>query len=200
MSNKDQNGPTGKSGQRNRKGEQRRQKSDPPKSPKLDQPPRPQPDQLQSLAPVQQPAAKERIDVVAMPADAAPIAMPPDAAPIAAAVPPDATPIAAAVPPDAAPIAAAVPAEAAPISLQAIANAYGDYTRKSFEDVRSFFEQLTGVRSPDKAVKLQTEFAKRAYETFVAESQKISELHGKLAKQSLTPWQGFVARTTRDQR
>ena len=169
MSNKDQNGPTGKSGQRNRKGEQRRQKSDPPKSPKPDQLPRPQPDQLQSLEPMQQPAAEERIDVVAMP-------------------------------PDAAPIAAAMPTETAPISLQAIANAYGDYTRKSLEDVRSFFEQLTGVRSPDKAVKLQTEFAKRAYETFVAESQKISELHGKLAKQSLTPWQGLVARTTRDGR
>ena len=83
-----------------------------------------------------------------------------------------------------------------PGGFQAIATAYGDYTKKSFEDTRSFVEKLSGVRSFEKAIEIQTEFAKTAYETFVTESQKIGALYGDLAKQSYKPFAGFVARTT----
>jgi len=72
--------------------------------------------------------------------------------------------------------------------LQAIATAYGDYTKKSFEDAKSFVEKLSGVRSFDKAIEVQTEFAKTAYETFVTESKKIAALYGDLAKQSHNPF------------
>jgi hypothetical protein len=68
--------------------------------------------------------------------------------------------------------------------VQAIAIAYGEYTKKSFEDTRSFVEKLSSVRSIDKAVEVQTEFARTAYETFVEESQKIAALYGDLAKQT----------------
>jgi hypothetical protein len=80
--------------------------------------------------------------------------------------------------------------------FQAIATAYGDYTKKSFEDTKSFVEKLSGVKSLDKAIEVQTEFAKTAYETFVSESQKIAALHGDLAKQSYKPFDGFVAKMT----
>ena len=83
-----------------------------------------------------------------------------------------------------------------PSGFQAIATAYGDYTKKSFEDTKSFVEKLSGVRSFDKAVEIQTEFAKTAYETFVTESQKIGALYGDLAKQSYKPFGGFVAKMT----
>jgi hypothetical protein len=97
---------------------------------------------------------------------------------------------------DAAPIGTAVSAGTVPVSLQTIANAYGDYTRKSFEQTKSFFDKLTGVRSLDKAVEVQTEFAKQAYETFFAESRRIRELHNELAMQPLKRLEGFVARVT----
>ena len=80
--------------------------------------------------------------------------------------------------------------------FQAIATAYSDYTKKSFEDTKSFVEKLSGVRSLDKAIEVQTEFAKTAYETFVSESQKIGALYGDLAKQSYKPFGGFVAKMT----
>ena len=83
-----------------------------------------------------------------------------------------------------------------PGGFQAIATAYSDYTRKSFEDTRSFVEKLSGVKSFDKAIEIQTEFAKTAYETFVTESQKIGALYGDLAKQSYKPFGGFVAKMT----
>jgi hypothetical protein len=81
-----------------------------------------------------------------------------------------------------------------PEGFQAIATAYGDYTKKSFEDTKSFVEKLSGVRSLDKAIEVQTEFAKTAYETFVSESQKIGALYADLAKQSYKPVGGFLAK------
>ena len=78
--------------------------------------------------------------------------------------------------------------------VQAIATAYGDYAKKSFEDTKSFVEKLSGVKSLDKAVEAQTEFARSAYETFVAESQKIAGLYTDLAKQTFKPYEGLVAK------
>ena len=40
--------------------------------------------------------------------------------------------------------------------IQAIASAYGDYTKKSFEDTKSMVEKLSGVKSLDKAIEVQT--------------------------------------------
>jgi hypothetical protein len=78
--------------------------------------------------------------------------------------------------------------------IHAIASAYGDYTRKSFEDTRQFVEKFSGVKSLDKAVEVQTEYARSAYETFVAEAQKIAGLYGDLAKTTFKPLEGIAAR------
>ena len=55
-------------------------------------------------------------------------------------------------------------ATASATSLQngfhAIASAYGDYAKKSFEEGKVFVEKLSGVKSLDKALEVQTEFAK----------------------------------------
>jgi len=78
--------------------------------------------------------------------------------------------------------------------FQAIASAYGDYTKKSFEDTKSLVETLSSVKSLDKALEVQTEYAKSAYETLVAESQKIAGLYTDLAKQTFKPYQGLIAK------
>jgi hypothetical protein len=83
-----------------------------------------------------------------------------------------------------------------PGGFQAIATAYGDCAKKSFEDTKLFVEKLSGVKSLDKAIEVQTEFAKTSYETFVTESQKIAALYSDLAKQSYKPFGDFVAKTT----
>lgn len=135
----------------------------------------PVPDHAESPDVIQQPDVAQQILTVAEQIDAA--AAPPTAPPAPAE-----------------PTAAPLPAEPAPVSLQTIANAYRDYTRKSFEEFGSYFEQLSGVRSLDKAMTVQTEFVKRAYETSVAESQRICELHNRLARQTLQPFQGLVGK------
>jgi len=78
--------------------------------------------------------------------------------------------------------------------FQAIASDYGDYTKKSFEDTKSLVEKLSGVKSLDKAIEVQTEFAKSTYETYVAEAQKIAGLYTDLAKQAYKPFEGLVAK------
>lgn len=84
-------------------------------------------------------------------------------------------------------------AQAGPVSYQTIANAYCNYALQSFDQTRSFFEKLAAVRSPGTVLELQTEFAKQACEGFVAESEKIRELHGELARQRVKRWEELVA-------
>jgi len=78
--------------------------------------------------------------------------------------------------------------------FSAIVSAYGDYAKKSYEDGKSFAEKLSGVKSLDKALEAQSEYAKTAYETFVADAQKIANLYGDLAKQAIKPLEGAVAK------
>jgi phasin family protein len=193
--------PGGKPRQRKGKVDQRGQKPDQQQSPKLDQ--RVAKDQI---GPIVASTDASTIGAVALadvpPADSPSIgaAAPADAPSIGAVVPADAPSIGAVAPADVPSIGAVAPADNFPISIQTIANAYTDYTRKSFEETTSFVEKLTGVRSLDKAIEIQAEFAKQAYETFVAESQKICELYSELAKQIFRPVQGFLARATQTAR
>lgn len=90
-----------------------------------------------------------------------------------------------AAPTDVAPQATPASASAPVAGIQAIANAYRDYTRKSLEDAQAFAENLSAARSLDKAVEAQTEFARQACQTFADNSRRIRELHRELF------WQAF---------
>jgi hypothetical protein len=80
--------------------------------------------------------------------------------------------------------------------VTAIANAYGEHVKKQFEETKSFAEKLSGVKSLDKALEAQSDFARTAYETFVTDAQKIAGLYGDLAKQTFKPLEGLVAKFT----
>ena len=55
-------------------------------------------------------------------------------------------------------------------------------------------EKLFGVKTLDKAVELQTEFARSAYEGFVAKAAKIGEIYADLAKETYKPFESMVAK------
>ena len=92
-----------------------------------------------------------------------------------------------------APVAPVEPFEA---SRQAIADAYSDYTRTSLEHAWTFLGKLATARSPVEAFELQMAYAKQVCDSFVAESQKIAELHGQLTRQRVMHFEGVVARLT----
>lgn len=169
MMNTDENMPIRGTGQ-NGKAEPPTKKSG-KRSRKPAQQAAPTPEQIPTPKQIEQP--QEPITVAAMPMENPPAETTPDA-------PVEITPT--------------EHVEAAPVSLQAITNAYGDFTRKSIEQTSSFFEQLANVRSIDKAFELQGEFAQQTYETFVAESRKIRELLGELTMQRFRNLEGLVAR------
>ena len=163
MSKSKQPKPGGKSGQR-------AAKLDPPQSPKSDRAPGPDPksaSQPDGIKPIEAAAA------AAVAVTAPPVVTSPSVATC-----------------DGFPVRNAGPANASSIDFPSIAVAYGDYAKKSFEQTRAFVEKLAGVRSLDKAIEIQTEFAQQAYETFVQESRKICELYSGLARQS---FEGAVA-------
>ncbi len=177
MSNQDRQKPGGKSDRR----KQKRNKAA---------------ERQQSPAPDQAQAASEPIETAIAPEEAVESVAAVEAAPaepvgrvasfrerMASVIPPaDTAPAKPAAPADIAPASAA----AAPATgIQAIANAYRDYTRKSLEDAQSFAEKLTAARSLDKAVEAQTEFARQACETFADNSRKIRTLYRELFWQSL---------------
>jgi hypothetical protein len=78
---------------------------------------------------------------------------------------------------------------------QAIAVEVADYSKKAFEDGTAALEKLFGVKSLDKAIEVQTEYAKTAYEGFVAKASKIGEIYADLAKETYKPFETLIAKS-----
>ena len=79
-------------------------------------------------------------------------------------------------------------------SVQTIATAHADYAKKAMQDGSEFISKLTSVKEPAKMMEVQSEYAKNAYETFVAESKKISELYADLFKQTTKPLEALMTK------
>ena len=79
-------------------------------------------------------------------------------------------------------------------SVQTIATAHADYAKKAMQDSSAFMSQLTSVKEPAKLMELHSEYVKSAYETFVAESKKISELYTDFFKQTAKPLEALIAK------
>ena len=67
-----------------------------------------------------------------------------------------------------------------------------DYSKKAFEEGTAALEKLFGVKSFEKAIELQTEFAKTSYEGFVAKASKIGEMYADLAKETYKPFESMI--------
>jgi hypothetical protein len=80
------------------------------------------------------------------------------------------------------------------LSWVGIAAEVADYSKKSFEDGTKVVEKLFGARSLDKAIEIQTDYAKSAYEGFVAQATKIGELYADLAKETYKPFESYMVK------
>lgn len=76
---------------------------------------------------------------------------------------------------------------------QAIAVELADFSKRSFEQSTAVLEKLVGARTVDKAMEIQTEYVKSAYEGLVAETSKLGELYTNLAKEVFKPYEGLFA-------
>ena len=80
--------------------------------------------------------------------------------------------------------------------VQAIAAEFTDYSKKVSEDATRAFEQLIGAKSVEQAFEVQSTFAKKAYDTYMAEVSKLSEMYVALAKEAYKPVEVALAKKT----
>ena len=78
--------------------------------------------------------------------------------------------------------------------FQVIASKATDYTKKSFEDATRAFEQLLGAKSIEQAIEIQSQYAKKAYDTYIAEMSKLGEMYVGLAKDAYKPVEAAFAK------
>jgi phasin family protein len=71
--------------------------------------------------------------------------------------------------------------------LQEIAAESSEYSKKSFAASSAVVEKLIGAKSVETAIQIQTEFAKSAYEGFMAQANRITEIYAKLAAETFKP-------------
>jgi hypothetical protein len=81
-------------------------------------------------------------------------------------------------------------------SVQTIAVEIADYSKKAFEDGAVATEKLMGAKSIEKAVEVQSQYFKTAYEGFVSQSTKLGALYSNLAQEAYKPFEGYVSKTS----
>jgi hypothetical protein len=61
--------------------------------------------------------------------------------------------------------------------FEALANRVTENSKKAFGDTTRTFEQLLGAKSVEQVIEIQSQYAKRAYDNYVAEASKLGELY-----------------------
>ncbi|MCG6858183.1 MAG: phasin family protein [Salaquimonas sp.] len=81
--------------------------------------------------------------------------------------------------------------------FQDIAKETAEYAKKSFETSSAAAEKMMAAKSLDKAFEVQADYAKSAYESFVAEATKIGELYADIAKEAYKPFESALPKMTK---
>ena len=79
-------------------------------------------------------------------------------------------------------------------STQAIAVEVADYSKKAFEDGTRAFEQLLGAKSFEQVIEIQSQYAKKAYDTYTAELSKLGEMYAGLTRNAYKPVEQAAAK------
>ena len=78
--------------------------------------------------------------------------------------------------------------------MQTIAVEVADYSKKSFEQGSAALEKMLGAKSLDKAIEVQADYVKSAYETFVSQATRMGELYAEVAKESYKPFESYLGK------
>jgi hypothetical protein len=79
-------------------------------------------------------------------------------------------------------------------SLQTLAAEAGEYSKNSLETGSATLEKLVSAKSLDKAVEIQTDYVKNAYQGFVAQATRMGEVYAEMAKDAYKPFENAVAK------
>ncbi|MEI4480802.1 MULTISPECIES: phasin family protein [Phyllobacterium] len=78
--------------------------------------------------------------------------------------------------------------------LQTIVGEATDYSTKSLQDGSALVQKLASTRSVEQAFHAHSIFTKNAYEAFVAQAAKFSELYADIAKEAFKPYEAVLVK------
>ncbi|MEX0852483.1 MAG: phasin family protein [Bauldia sp.] len=78
--------------------------------------------------------------------------------------------------------------------LQALAAEAADYSKRNLDASASALEGFFGAQSLDKAVKVQSDYVRSAYESYVGQVAKVSEIVTDMAMGAYKPYEGLLGR------
>jgi phasin family protein len=80
--------------------------------------------------------------------------------------------------------------------LQEIASESAEYSKHAMSASAEAVERLLGAKTVESALRIQSDYAKSAYEGFVAKSTKINEIMVKVASDAMKPAQNALSTFT----
>ncbi len=73
--------------------------------------------------------------------------------------------------------------------VQAITAEVTEGSKRAYEANSAFVQDLMGARTLDRAIEVQTGYAKSAYETLVAQTTKLNEMWVDMTKDAVKPFE-----------
>lgn len=78
--------------------------------------------------------------------------------------------------------------------MQALAVETADYSKKSYDSGTAALEKLMSAKTIEKAVEVQSEYVKSAYEGYVGEMTKLGAMMTEFAKDAYKPFEGLFGK------
>ena len=78
--------------------------------------------------------------------------------------------------------------------FQALGARMTDYSKRAREDATRAFEQVVGAKSLEHVFEIQSQYAKKAYDNWVAEASKIGEMYASVAREAYKPVEKAVTK------
>ena len=73
--------------------------------------------------------------------------------------------------------------------FQALAARATENAKTAFEDTTRTVEQLLGAKSFEHVIEIQSQYAKRAYDNYLAEASKVGEWYVDMVRNATSPWE-----------
>lgn len=70
---------------------------------------------------------------------------------------------------------------------QALASEMGEYSKRSFDEGAATFQKLMSAKSLEQAYEIQASYARRAYEQYFQEMNRIGGIYASIAKDAMKP-------------
>ena len=78
--------------------------------------------------------------------------------------------------------------------FQALATETADYSRRTFEVRGEGFREARAAPSLDKAVEVQSDYLRTAYEGYVSQATKVGEIFTAMARDAYKPYEGMLGK------